>query len=505
MKAEEILRTLPVNYYVIDLKGKKIVQTNDPKIKNGEEPCFMQLFHRDRPCGDGNGECFCQQLLVSGTTKSFFVEGLNGAAPKFFKAKVKKLNEDFAVVTYSDVTLETVAAKEMKINTRRMERAEKLVAFGSWEIDLQTKTIYGTKGAAQIYGVENCPKPLNEVKKIALPEFRKLLDQAVDDLITRRKSFNVRYKIKRPIDGEIRHIHSVAEYREDKKMIFGVSRDITEMIRSKGALHESLTDLNLAEKIAKIGNWKFDPENKTLQWSDQVSPILERKNIPASPVVADFKHFTGEEDFKLFKTAILSAINKGNPFEHQFQINSENGTEKWVEIICKPDDEKGPNGYFLRGTIQDITSSKQVENQLNEVNNLLNTLIQNLPDAIYMKDTKYRKIIANRGDLVNCGVKRPEEVIGLTDFDIYPKETAEKYFEDDRQVIEHGKTISNREEELPGNPKRWISTTKVPLKNDEGQVVGLVGIGHDITRRKQMEEELRAAKQKAEESDKLKS
>jgi PAS domain S-box-containing protein len=505
MKAEEMLRALPVNYYVIDLKRKKIVQTNDPKIKNGEEPCFMQLFHRDRPCGDGNGECFCQQLLVPRTTKSFFVEGLNGAAPKFFKAKVKKLNEDFAVVTYSDVTLETVAAKEMKINTRRMERAEKLVAFGSWEIDLQTKTIYGTKGAAQIYGVENCPKALDEVKIIALPEFRGLLDQAVDDLITRRKSFNVRYKIKRPIDGQIRHIHSVAEYREDKKMIFGVSRDITEMIRSKGALHESLTDLNLAEKIAKIGNWKFDPENKTLQWSDQVSQILERKNIPASPVVADFKHFTGEEDFKLFKTAILSAINKGNPFEHQFQINSENGTEKWVEIICKPDGEKGPNGYFLRGTIQDITSSKQVENQLNEVNNLLNTLIQNLPDAIYMKDTKYRKIIANRGDLVNCGVKRPEEVIGLTDFDIYPKEIAEKYFADDRQVIEQGKSIANREEELPGNPKRWISTTKVPLKNDEGQVVGLVGIGHDITRRKQMEEELRAAKQKAEESDKLKS
>lgn len=505
MKAEEILRALPVNYYVIDLKKKKIVQTNDPKIKDGEEPCFMQLFQRDKPCRDANGECFCQQLLVSGTTKNFFVEGLNDAAPKFFKAQVKKLNEDFAVVTYSDVTLETVAAKEMKINTRRMERAEKLIAFGSWEIDLQTKTIYGTKGAARIYGVENCPEPLDEVKKIALPKFRGLLDQAIDDLITGRKSFNVRYKIKRPIDGQIRHIHAVAEYRDDKKMIFGVVHDVTEMIHSQGALHESLTDLKLAEEMAKIGNWKYDPETRTLKWSSQVFQIIENENIPTSPGFDDFKHFTGEEHFKLFRKAISSAVSDGKPFENQFLIKFKNGTEKWIEIICRPDAEKGPKGHFLRGTIQDITTSKKAAHELSKINTLLNTLIQHLPDAIYMKDTKYRKIIANRGDLINCGVKTPEEVIGLTDFDIYPKETAEKYFEDDRQVIEHGKSIVNREEELPGNPKRWISTTKVPLKNDEGQVIGLVGIGHDITHRKRLEEELRAAKQKAEESDKLKS
>ncbi len=505
MKAEEILRTLPVNYYVIGLRGKKIVQTNDPRIKIGEESCFMQLFHRNKSCGDKGDNCFCRQLLIPGSAKSFFVEGSNGTAPKFFKAEVKKLDEDFVVITYSDITSETVSAKEMKINTRRMERAEKLVSFGSWEVDLQTNMMYGTKGASEIYGLETSFMKWDAVKKIALPEFRGVLDQAIDDLITHQKPLNVRYKIKRPNDGQIRHIHTIAEYREDKKMIFGVAHDVTEMIHSQGALHESLTDLNLAEEIAKIGNWKFDPENRKLKWSNQVLQILEKENIPSSPVISDFKHFTGEEHYKLFRKAVSSAVSEGKPFENQFRLNSEYGKEKWIEIICRPDANKGPAGHFIRGTIQDITSSKKAENELSKINTLLNTLIQNLPDAIYMKDTKYRKIIVNKGDLVNCGVKRPEEVIGLTDFDIYPKEVAEKYFEDDRQVIEYGKTIINREEELPGIPKRWILTTKLPLKNEDGQIVGLVGIGHDITKRKQLYEELKTAKQKAEQSDKLKS
>lgn len=505
MKAEEILRALPVNYYVIDLKRKKIVQSNDPKVKEGEEPCFVQLFHASKPCSDLDGNCICQQKLKNGFPDNFILESNENGSKKFFNAQVKKMGEDLVVATYTDITREAIAAKEMKINTRRMERAEQLANFGSWEIDLQTQMMYGTKGSSEIYGIDDRTLTFDKVKKMALPDFHGIIDQALDDLIAGKKKFNVKYKIKRPDDGRIRHIHTIAEYREDKKMIFGVAHDITEMVNFQGALHESLTDLSLAEKIAQIGNWKFDPENGILQWSEQVLQILEKNDIPASPVIDDFKHFTGEEYFNRFKKAIHFAINEGKSFENQFLINNEDEKEKWIEIICRPEAEKGPNGYFLRGTIQDITSNKKVESELSKINTLLNTLIQNLPDAIYMKDTQYRKVIVNKGDLQNCGVEKPEDVLGKTDFEIYPKEIAEKYFEDDQQVIEHGKIILNREEELPGNPKRWILTTKAPLKNKKGEIIGLVGIGHDITHRKQMMLELETAKQKAEESDKLKS
>jgi signal transduction histidine kinase len=364
MRAEDLLRTLPVHYYVIDLTQKKIIQTNDPKVKLGKEPCFMQLFNKRKPCMDKNGNCLSQQNLEDDETCKFIMEGFEGGDKKYYKAELRKLGEDLVIATYSDITQEMVTAKEMKINNRRLERAEKLASFGSWEIDLQNLTMFGTQGACDIYGIKNRCMPLAEVKKIALPEYRGILDKELEDLVDKKMPYNVRYKIKRPDNGQIRHIHSIAEYREDKNMIFGVSNDITEVVNSQGALHESLTDLSLAQQIAQIGNWKFDPENKTLQWSAQVLQILGEKEIPDHPAIKDFEKFTGEKHFALFKKSIHEAINNGKPFDKQFKIILEDKSEKWIEIICRPDKFKGPVGYFLRGTIQDISTSKKLEEEL---------------------------------------------------------------------------------------------------------------------------------------------
>src|SRR5690606_15264610 len=119
-----------------------------------------------------------------------------------------------------------------------------------------------------LYGLETNAMTLDTLKKIALPEYRQYLDKEVEDLIAGKKPYNIRYKIKRPDNGQIRHIHAIAEYREDKKRIFGVAHDITDVVNSQGALHESLTGLKLAQQIARIGNWKYDPGNSRLNWSE---------------------------------------------------------------------------------------------------------------------------------------------------------------------------------------------------------------------------------------------
>ncbi|SHF09803.1 PAS domain S-box-containing protein [Mariniphaga anaerophila] len=505
MRAEDILKALPVPFYVIDLKKKRIVQTNDAKVKPEQGPCFAQLFDQNTPCREKDGKCLCERMIEKNLDAGFTLESGQRKDKRVYRASVKKLEGDLAIATYSEITREVSSIKEMKINTRRMERAEKLALFGSWEIDLQTKDLFATRGAGEIYGGSGGFFSLEEVKRLAVPKYRKLLDEAFDNLISGKRPYNVRYQIKRVSDGQLRCIHAIAEYRPDKNMVFGVVNDITEVILSQKALHESLADLSLAQKIAKIGNWKYRPGERNLQWSDELLEILERKSFPGNPGIEDFREFAEEDHFNLFKKAVRSAIHVGKPFEHQFYIKLTSGRRKWVEIICRPDKEKGEYGHFLRGTIQDVTSSKLAEIELQRLTNRQTTLIQNLPDAVYMKDVNYRKIVVNKGDVENCGVSSPEELIGKTDFDIYPREAAEKYFKDDQLVIEQGIPVINREEELPGEPKRWILTTKVPLRDVNGQVIGLVGIGHDITLRKQMVEELSEAKQKAEESDKLKS
>jgi len=124
--------------------------------------------------------------------------------------------------------------------------------------------------------------------------------------------------------------------------------------------------------------------------------------------------------------------------------------------------------------------------------NLLRTLIDNMPDFIYIKDTKSRFVVANKKLAMVHGVKSALEMAGKTDFDFYPKELANKYYWNEQEIIASGKPLINFEEQgLDENGEIiYQLTTKIPLKDRTGKTTGLVGIGRDITSRKKAEEQL---------------
>ena len=125
---------------------------------------------------------------------------------------------------------------------------------------------------------------------------------------------------------------------------------------------------------------------------------------------------------------------------------------------------------------------------------LLRTLIDHLPDCfIYVKDAQSRFIFTNVPHLKLLGLTSVEDVVGRTDFDFFPKELAEQYYADEQKVITSGKPVLDREEETvyPDGNRIRVLTTKVPLLADDGSVVGVMGITRDITRLKQLEDELR--------------
>lgn len=147
--------------------------------------------------------------------------------------------------------------------------------------------------------------------------------------------------------------------------------------------------------------------------------------------------------------------------------------------------------------LHDITERKQIEDKLFIQHNLLRTLIDNLPDRIYVKDTQGRKTVSNQADMLASGGKTMQDVIGRSDFDMYPVELAQKFWDNDKIVLDTQSPLLNHEEprlDADGNPV-WIMTSKIPVKDNWGQVVGLVGIDRDITRQKGIEAEIKHQKQ----------
>jgi PAS domain S-box-containing protein len=120
---------------------------------------------------------------------------------------------------------------------------------------------------------------------------------------------------------------------------------------------------------------------------------------------------------------------------------------------------------------------------------LLRTLIDSLPDNIFVKDRQSRFLINNLAHVRTLGATHPDEVVGKTDLDIFPAELANQYYTDEQALMKSGEPLNR--EEMVVNPltkeTRWLQTTKIPLRDKNGKVIGLMGINRDITDRKQAE------------------
>ncbi|PIE31433.1 hypothetical protein CSA56_18325 [candidate division KSB3 bacterium] len=123
---------------------------------------------------------------------------------------------------------------------------------------------------------------------------------------------------------------------------------------------------------------------------------------------------------------------------------------------------------------------------------IVDTFLANVPDSIYFKDREGRIIRANKAHARRMGLKAPREEVGKTDFDFFPTEPARRKYAQEQEIIQTGLPAINIEEEdiSPDGQVFWHLTTKMPLRDEHGEVIGIFGISRDITTLKQTEGEL---------------
>jgi PAS domain S-box-containing protein len=143
---------------------------------------------------------------------------------------------------------------------------------------------------------------------------------------------------------------------------------------------------------------------------------------------------------------------------------------------------------------RDFAARRRAEEALANEHNLFSSIIDTMPDHVFVKDVKGRYILDNAAHRRYLGLAGDQIIEGTTAADYFPADAVVQFMEDDRQLLETGKPIFNREVPVlrEGAVEKWIETTKVPLRDTDGTIVGLVGVSSDISERKLAEEKLRS-------------
>ncbi len=264
-------------------------------------------------------------------------------------------------------------------------------------------------------------------------------------------------------------------------------------------VQESVKDLNIAngrlqQNMEVVQHEEITVDHERRKWKAIFDSLADLVFVVDSDNLILECNQAVTENFNLPNASIsgkrLDELLKGpiSQKDNETEIPSLGG---WFEIASQLFQvDKGIDRKIY--ILHNMTSRKQAQVALAEERTLLRTLIDNVPDRIYVKDSKGRKTISNIADWQASGGKTMGDVLGKTDFDTYSPELAAKFWADDKTVLDSGASIFNREEpglDNKGNPV-WVLSTKVPLKDDSGKVLGLVGIGRDITNQKQAEVEL---------------
>jgi PAS domain S-box-containing protein len=300
-------------------------------------------------------------------------------------------------------------------------------------------------------------------------------------------------------------VMSKEKFEKVAQMLFAFANEISSKAYQNSQLIQSIQERKMAEE--KLNQEQYLMSNLMnnipdhIYFKDRESRFI-RVNLPQVKMfgLTDPDQLIGKSDFDFFSEehAKQAYDDEQNIIKTGQSVNMEeketwtDRPDTWVSTTKVPlrDGEGRIVGTF--GISRDITSRRKTEEELASERNLLRKLIDNMPDRIYAKDLEGRFIICNEALVERMGMKSVDDIIGKSDFDLVPHDLATQFFKNEQEIIKSGEPLINHEESMGviDGISRWNLTTKVPLRDTNGSIIGVVGIGRDITERKLAEEEI---------------
>lgn len=396
-----------------------------------------------------------------------------------------------------------------------------------WETDAEGVFQFLNKACRRFRGIDQEKLDSSVWHSLIHPDDALACVAAFKLAITDHASFSVEARILRN-DGEWRLLGSRAEPRFSSNGKYlghiGLSADITERIQAEHSrefellLNRAIRDETLEGLLVVNGSGEIVLRNRRLL---EIWGLLDPDATSQSPDIG-----IGTSDQTLLE-AVIDRVEAPEAFRDRIRELYDHPDKKdHCEVRLKNGRTlerhstglRNQDGKYLGRVwlFQDITAHKRAQARLEQANDvadeanrrlrdeqsiienerkMLHALIDNIPDFMYVKDLESRFVVANPHLARAVWAKTPEELLGKTDFDFYPPELASAFYEGDQSVIRSGQLLHNHEEKgIDGEGNEvYILTTKVPIRDCEGKIIGIAGVGRDISDRKRMENALREA------------
>lgn len=302
--------------------------------------------------------------------------------------------------------------------------------------------------------------------------------------------------------GEIRSVYVTAARLHQDKRTFKVTTvlDITERKQIESALHQSESKFEklVANVPGTIYQFQLCPDGSVCfpYVSLGVTDIYELEVQSVLQDATALLNLTHPEDKANLEKAIALSAQTLQPWHWEGRLITPSGKLKWVQGASRP--ELQADGSILwDGLLIDITDRKHAEAQRQESQAFLNSVIENIPHLIFVKDAaELRFVRLNKVGEELLGYPQ-EALIGKTDYDLFPVEQAEFFTRKDRETLAQKQLVEITEEPIK-TPQgdRFLQTRKIPICDQTGESQYLLGISVDITERKQMERVLRESEER---------
>ncbi len=281
--------------------------------------------------------------------------------------------------------------------------------------------------------------------------------------------------------------------------------------------HEDVTERKLAEEAERVSETRY----RLLLERNQAGVLrttMEGDILECNQAAA--RMFGYETPAELLGTSMQSRYHdpsvrrafieklrsEGSVTNHEVKFRRKDGGSVWTignVSIVHGNDGSEPK---VEGTLLDISDRKAAEEELWQSRQMLRLVLDGIPQRVFWKDVEGKYLGCNRAFAVDAGVGEPGQIVGKTDFDLKWAACAERYRAGDRIVLDQGIPLLYFEEERKLNEgPAWLQTSKIPLRDRSGGVTGIVGTYEDITGRKQIELEMKMAKEAAEAANLAKS